>query len=407
MLSGCLGGKIIDPGSSTGSLSATTTTINFGGVPVGQTASTTVSLVNEGSAAVGVSQITVAGQGFSANGGDLPVTVAAGTTYNLSANFTPTALGAVTGQLTITSSSASDGTLTIALSGTGTSASTASLSSLSCASGLITGPGTDNCSVTLNEAADSSGFTVSLASNDSSVSVPATVTVPAGSSSTSFSATVTAVSSTQTATLTASAGGVTESFALQLSAGVSTLSVNTTNIAFGSVNVNSTATQSLTLSSTGTTAVTVSAAAVSGSGFTVSGVTFPLTISAGQTATLSVQFDPTTAGAASGQLALTSNSSTGTSTGIGLSGTGVAVSYTVSLTWDAPSSSTDPVAGYNVYRSPSGSSSYQQLNSSVVTQTAYTDATVQDGETYDYIVESEDASGVTSAPSNTASASIP
>ena len=106
-------------------------------------------------------------------------------------------------------------------------------------------------------------------------------------------------------------------------------------------------------------------------------------------------------------MALTSNSSTGTSTGIGLSGTGVAVSYTVSLTWDAPSSSTDPVAGYNVYRSPSGSSSYQQLNSSVVTQTAYTDATVQDGETYDYIVESEDASGVTSAPSNTASASIP
>ncbi|MGO8756761.1 MAG: choice-of-anchor D domain-containing protein, partial [Terracidiphilus sp.] len=291
----------------------------------------------------------------------------------------------------------------VTLGGTGVPVLTA----LSCSKSSMSGAGTDSCTVTLNAAAATGGFAASLASNDSSVSVPAAVTVPAGSSSTSFSATVAAVSTTQTATLTASAGGITESFALQLNAGVPTLSINATSVAFGSVNVNSTATQSLTLSSTGTTAVTVSAAAVSGTGFAVSGATFPLTLSAGQTAILSVQFDPTAAGTASGQLTLTSNSSTGTSTVIGLSGTGVAVSYTVSLTWDAPSSSTDPVAGYNVYRSPSGSSSYQQLNSAVVTQTTYTDTTVQDGETYDYIVESVDASGITSVPSNVAAATIP
>jgi len=85
----------------------------------------------------------------------------------------------------------------------------------------------------------------------------------------------------------------------------------------------------------------------------------------------------------------------------------VAGSYEVNLTWTAPSSSSDPVTGYNVYRSPSGSSSYQLINTSVITQAAYTDTTVQVGQTYDYIVESVDASGNLSAPSNMAAVTIP
>ena len=44
---------------------------------------------------------------------------------------------------------------------------------------------------------------------------------------------------------------------------------------------------------------------------------------------------------------------------------------------------------------------------SAITQTSYVDTTAQAGQTYDYIVESVDASGVTSAPSNMASANIP
>lgn len=34
----------------------------------------------------------------------------------------------------------------------------------------------------------------------------------------------------------------------------------------------------------------------------------------------------------------------------------------VNLTWDAPSSSPDPVAGYNAYRAQSGSTNYTLLN---------------------------------------------
>jgi hypothetical protein len=192
-----------------------------------------------------------------------------------------------------------------------------------------------------------------------------------------------------------------------LNAAIPTLSINATTIAFGTVAVSTTVTQSVTLSSTGTAPVTISATAVTGSGFTVSGLTLPVTLSQGQTATLNVEFDPAAAGAATGQVTVTSNSSTGATAVIGLSGTGETASYSVNLTWDAPTSSPDPVAGYNVYRSPSGSSSYQLLNSSPLGQTSYVDSTVTSGQVYDYIVESVDASGVVSTPSNMAALTIP
>ena len=218
--------------------------------------------------------------------------------------------------------------------------------------------------------------------------------------------------------LTASSNGVTKSFALQLGASTSastsgsgpTLSADVASIAFGGVALSSPATQSVTLSSTGTAAVTVSADTITGSGFTVSSATaLPLTLNPGQTAALVVEFDPAVVGAVSGSLTIASNSSTGSSTVIALTGTGesASTSYEVSLTWDAPTNSTDAVAGYYVYRSPSGGASYQQLNSSPVAQTTYVDSSVTDGQTYDYIVESVDASGITSIPSNMASEVIP
>jgi hypothetical protein len=193
-----------------------------------------------------------------------------------------------------------------------------------------------------------------------------------------------------------------------LGVGVAGLSINATSVAFGNVTLNTPATQSVTLSSNGTAGVTVSVAAVIGSGFTLSGAMLPLTLNPNQSATISVQFDPTVAGSASGTLTIVSTSLTNPTTTISLSGTGVAaVAYEVNLSWDAPTSSPDPVAGYNVYRSPSGSGSYVQLNSAVVAGTAYVDSDVQNGQTYDYIVESVDAAGVTSSPSNTAVVPIP
>jgi hypothetical protein len=85
--------------------------------------------------------------------------------------------------------------------------------------------------------------------------------------------------------------------------------------------------------------------------------------------TLEVQFDPTAAGAATGQLTIQSNSSTNATSVISLSGTGETVAHEVDLSWQAPSSSPVPIVGYNIYRLTGGSSTYQLLNSSVDTQT--------------------------------------
>ena len=118
----------------------------------------------------------------------------------------------------------------------------------------------------------------------------------------------------------------------------STLSVNRTSVAFQDVVVNTSATQSVTLASTGTEPVTVTAAALTGKGFAMSGIAFPLTLDPSQTATLTVQFLPTAAGVSTGQITVSSNSSAsgtavislnGTAV-LGSSGTGTAGSFTYS-----------------------------------------------------------------------------
>jgi Abnormal spindle-like microcephaly-assoc'd, ASPM-SPD-2-Hydin len=285
------------------------------------------------------------------------------------------------------------------------------LGGFSCSSASLTGSGSDQCTVTLAVAAGSRGYTVRLASNNAMVAVPATLVVPAGATSAGFTASVASVTSAQTVTLTASANGVSESFALQLNAAaatVPTLSVSPTSVAFGNVTVNTAAELPVTLSSTGTAPVTINSATLTGSGFTLSGATFPVTLNPSLAVTLEVQFDPTAAAAATGQLTIQSNSSTNSTVAISVSGTGEAVlQHQVDLSWDAPGSSPAQITGYNIYRAPGGSTSYQQLNSSVVAQTIYVDSTVQAGSSYDYYVESVDSSGTQSAPSNLVAASVP
>src|SRR5262249_48568969 len=149
----------------------------------------------------------------------------------------------------------------------------------------------------------------------------------------------------------------------------------------------------------------VNSATVSGAGFSVSGIKFPITLSTGQTATLSVQFNPTVAGSVTGQLTISSNSSTGNTTTVSLAGTGQ--SFNVQLSWNAPSSPNDPVTGYRVYRALAGASSYSLVNSVLNSQTSYVDSSVKSDTSYQYYVTSVDAAGAESVPSNTASVSLP
>ena len=277
--------------------------------------------------------------------------------------------------------------------------------SLTCTSNSLTGGAIDGCTVTLSAAAPAGGLSLALTSSSASVTVPASVSVAAGASSATFNASAAAVTTNQSVTLTASANSTAKTFSIQLNACVAKLSVNSSSISFGSVALNSPATQSITLTSSGSTPVTVSSDALTGAGFSVSGTAFPATMNPGQTAVINVQFDPAVAGIATGQLTISSNSSTGTSTAVALSGTGVAA--TVNVTWDPPTGSSDPIAGFRIYRSASGGSSYQLLNSTVDSQTVYVDSNVQEGAGYNYYVTTVDSSGNESVPSSVASITVP
>ena len=304
------------------------------------------------------------------------------------------------------------GTTVISPTGGGTTAQ-AALSALSCISASVTEPGSDNCTITLTAAAGSGGLSVSLASSSSAVTVPATLLVPVNATSAGFTATVSSVTPAQAVTLTASARSVSRTFALQLNAAAaagSQLTISPASLAFGNVIVNTPSTLPLTLNSAGTAPVIINSGTLTGSGYTMSGATFPVTLNPGLAVTLEVQFDPAASGAAAGQLTIQSNSSTNATSVVSLTGTGenpASAPHQVDLNWSAPSSSPVPIVGYNIYRSTGSSSAYQLLNSSVDTQTTYVDNAVQSGLTYDYIVESVDSSGVESVSSNEAAATIP
>jgi hypothetical protein len=80
------------------------------------------------------------------------------------------------------------------------------------------------------------------------------------------------------------------------------------------------------------------------------------------------------------------------------------VQHYVSLAWTA---STSPVVGYNAYRSTTSGGPYTKLNSSLISGTAYSDQTVQQGATYYYVTTAVNSQGVESVYSNQAVATVP
>src|SRR5450755_3737263 len=101
------------------------------------------------------------------------------------------------------------------------------------------------------------------------------------------------------------------------------MAINPKNLKFGSVQLGVRVNLTATLTNTGGSPVTVSQANLSGSGFSLSGITVPFTLNANQSLTFPVSFAPTAAGAASGSLAIVSNASN-SPLNLTLSGTGAA-----------------------------------------------------------------------------------
>ena len=267
-----------------------------------------LTLTSTGTSPVTVNSAAITGAGFTIVAQSFPVTLNPTQSVTLQVQFDPTAAGAASGQITITSNSTTGGTAVVALSGTGTAANPQ-------------------------------------------------------------------------------------------------LTVSAASLSFGSVAVNTATTLTLTLTSTGASPVTVNSATITGTGFTIIGGSFPVTLNPTQVLTLQLQFKPTTAGALTGQITINSNSTSGGTAVVGLSGTGTAVAHEVDLSWSAPTGAPD-VAGYNIYRA-AGGGALVLVNSSLDTSLTYVDKTVVSGTSYSYVAKSVDSTGMESVPSNQITVTIP
>ena len=187
-----------------------------------------------------------------------------------------------------------------------------------------------------------------------------------------------------------------------------TLLVSAPALNFGNVNLGISSTRTATLTASAS-AVTISSAGWNGDGFSVSGITFPVTLTAGQSASFTVTFTPQASGSVSGGVSFLSNAGN-SPTAETFAGTGVQPPsppspHSVSLFW-SPSPST--VIGYNVYRGTTSGGPYPtKLTRSPQPMTSLVDNTVVAGTTYYYVATSVDQNSVESIYSNQLTAAVP
>lgn len=395
-------------GQAAATLAATPTSVSFGSVQVGANQPQTITLNNGSSSAITITQASASGTGFSMSGLSLPATLNAGQSASFTATFAPSAAGSATGSIAITSN-ASNSSFSIPLSGTGLTPGALAANPTSIAFGTVQVGSTQSHSQILTNTGGSllhlSTATVTGAGfATSGLSVPTTLN--AGQSLT-FNVTFTPQSSgNASGSLALTADGSVSNLSVTLSgAGASPgqLAVTPTTVNFGNVVVGATQNQSGTLSATGSS-VTITSVSSTNSEFTLSGLTLPATLNAGQSANFTLTFAPQASGSASATITFASNA-TNPPVAASVSGTGTAPpQHSVTLAWTA---STSTVSGYNVYRGTQSGGPYVTVNSSLDASTNYTDNSVQAGQTYYYVVTAVDGSGNESVYSNQAQAVVP
>jgi hypothetical protein len=383
-------------GVSGQAVTASPTSLSFGQVAVGSSATLPVVLTNSGSSNITIKQVQSADSEFAMRSPAVPLTLGGGKSVTVSVTFTPQSTGLVGGSLFFYGF----GRLNIPLTGTGTTVAPGQLSVAPAP--LSFGSVAVGSSTTKPISLSASGASVTISSAASSTSqfalqgMSLPLTIPAGQQ-VSFNVAFTPQNSgaqSGTFSFTSNASNSTTSESLSgtgTTVAPGQLSVAPAPLNFGSVAVGSSTTQPITLSASGAS-VTISSAASSTSQFVLQGMSLPLTILAGQPVSFNVAFTPQNSGAQSGALSFASNASNST-TSESLSGTGTVTSYSVNLYWNTSSD----VAGYNVYRSSSANGSYAKINPSLNATTAYTDSTVVSGQTYYYEATAVNSSGAESA----------
>jgi hypothetical protein len=389
-------------GVTAGTLIANPSSLNFGNVQTGSNQSLSETLTNSGGSSLTITQAAVSGSGLTVNGLNLPLTLAAGqSSPSFSVVFAPQSAGAVSGSLSI-ASNASNATLSIALSGTGVTPGTLTANPSSLSFGSVQTGNNQTLSETVTNVGGSSvtlsqGAVTGSAFSVTGLNLPLTLTsgqsvtfsvVFAPTSAGSASGNIAGASNASNSTLNIPLSGT------GIAAGQ--LALTPSSLGFGNVVVSTSANLTATLTAAGASVIVTSANASSPE-FTPSGLSFPLTIPAGNNVRFTVAFTPQATGAASGTISFASNAST--SPVLSSSGTGTAQPvHTVALSWTASTSSN--IVGYNVYRGTAASGPYVRINSSSDPSTSYTDSSVADSQTYYYVTTSVNSENQESAYSS-------
>jgi hypothetical protein len=298
--------------SSPGALNAAPASVTFGNVQIGTSQTQSDTLSNTGGTNLIVSQVAVTGAGFSTTGLNLPVTLAPGQSVSFNVIFSPQTAGSVTGNLAVTNDGANS-PLNIALAGTAVAAGSLTTNPASFTFGSVQVGASQSQTETLNNAGGSS-ITISQVSftgadfNYTGLSLPLTL---APNQSTTFAvvfAPTTVGPANSILSITVSGSTTTLDIALS-GTGVTpgNLTATPATIAFTGVQVGKSQTQTEVVQNTGGSNATISQATVSGTGFSISGLSTPFTLTPGQSTSFSVSFAPGSSGSFTGSVALASN----------------------------------------------------------------------------------------------------
>jgi hypothetical protein len=399
-----------------GTLTPNPTSVDFGSVPSGKNLTIPEILTNTGTASLYVTQTIVTGSGFSVSGINLPLTLAVNQSTSFSVTFSPKSTGDSAGNLAITSNG-STSTVNIALAGIGTSTGPNPQGTLTVnPASLNFGSVQAGKKLTLNESLTNTGrakLTVSSAtvtgSGFSLTGLALPLVLRPGQSFT-FPATFAPRSvGNDSGAISFVSNGSDPRLTVPLSGGApnSQLAIVPTSLNLGNVTVGSKAQQTSQLVASGAS-VTVSSVQVNSSEFMITGITFPITIPAGQSVSFTAAFTPRAPGRASGSASFASNAFD-SPTVESLAGTGVtAPQYNVNLAWNpSANASSAKVVGYNVYRGTQHGGPYTAKVASLNPQTTFRDSSVLSGQTYYYVVTAVNASHKESSDSNEVKVVIP
>ena len=318
-------------GTATAPAISVPSTVNFGNVPVGgQPGQHTVTVKNNGAGTLTIGQIGApSGAGFSiVTDGCSNTGLTAGQTCSVVLQFQPSSTGAATGTLQIPHNDPdTTNPVSISLTATGTQVGPVTISPTSATFGSVVEGSSSlpkTFTVTNTGTAPLTGLSVGLGgSGQSNFTIttdncsPSGTTVNPGKSCTfkvEFSpAQGAGVRGPQTATVTvsgpANASGLPQSLGLSGTATAPTISLPA-SYDFGNVPIGQTATHAITVKNTGSGTLDVTGQKITSPGFSVStdGCAAPTgLLAAGDSCTITVQFQSTEVGTASGTLSVPNN----------------------------------------------------------------------------------------------------